>query len=131
MYNEKALRLLANLERLDEDTTNDLLGEKFGYVVACQVYGTMRRNQDPKADDIELLMHQYPHMRVAYIDNIRLNRAGASTYYSVLVKSDGKGQIQEIYRVRLPGNPVIGEGKPENQNHAMIFTRGEFIQVSS
>ncbi|GKZ01468.1 hypothetical protein MPSEU_001097400 [Mayamaea pseudoterrestris] len=129
MYNEKALRLLANLERLDEDTTNDLLGEKFGYVVACQVYGNMRRNQDPKADDIELLMHQYPHMRVAYIDTIRLNRSGASTYYSVLVKSDGKGQIQEIYRVRLPGNPVIGEGKPENQNHAMIFTRGEFVQT--
>lgn len=129
MYNEKALRLLANLERLDDDTTNDLLGEKFGYVVSCQVYGTMRRNQDPKADDIEALMHQYPHLRVAYIDNIRLNRSGASTYYSVLVKSDGKGQVQEIYRVRLPGNPVIGEGKPENQNHAMIFTRGEFVQT--
>ena len=26
-------------------------------------------------------------------------------------------------------NPVVGEGKPENQNHAMIFTRGEFLQT--
>lgn len=129
MYCEKALRLLANLERLDEDTANDLMGEKFGYVVSCQVYGNMRRNQDSKADDIEALMHRFPHLRIAYIDNIRVNRSGASVFYSVLVKSDGKGGIQEIYRVRLPGNPVIGEGKPENQNHAMIFTRGEFVQT--
>lgn len=129
MYCEKAIRLLANLERLDEDTTNDLLGEKFGYIVSCQVYGNMKRNQDPKADDIEALLHRFPHLRVAYIDNIRINRSGASVYYSVLVKSDGKGGVQEIYRVRLPGNPIIGEGKPENQNHAMIFTRGEFLQT--
>jgi callose synthase len=129
MYCEKALRLLANLERLDEDTTNDLMGEKFGYVVACQVYGDMKRNQDSKADDIEALLHRFPHLRVAYIDTIRINRAGESVFYSVLVKSDGKGGIQEIYRIRLPGNPVIGEGKPENQNHAMVFTRGEFLQT--
>ena len=31
--------------------------------------------------------------------------------------------------MKLPGNPVIGEGKPENQNHAMIFTRSEFLQT--
>lgn len=129
MYCEKALRLLASLERIDDDTAQDLLGEKFGYVVSCQVYGSMKRNQDSKADDIDLLMHRYPHLRVAYIDSIRVNRSGASVFYSVLVKSDGKGKIQEVYRVRLPGNPVIGEGKPENQNHAMIFTRGEFVQT--
>lgn len=129
MYYEKALRLLANMERLDEDTTNDLMGEKFGYIVSCQVYGNMKRNQDSKANDIDALMHRFPHMRVAYIDSIRINRQGASVCYSVLVKSDGQGGIQEIYRVRLPGNPVIGEGKPENQNHAMIFTRGEFLQT--
>lgn len=129
MYYEKALRLLANLERLDNDTTNDLMGEKFGYVISCQVYGNMKRNQDPKAVDIEHLMHRYPHMRVAYIDNVRLNRSGSSMYFSVLIKSDGKGNIQEVYRVRLPGDPIIGEGKPENQNHAMIFTRSEFLQT--
>jgi callose synthase len=89
----------------------------------------MKRNQDSKAEDIDALMHRYPHLRVAYIDTIRINRSGASVCYSVLVKSDGRGSIQEIYRVRLPGNPVIGEGKPENQNHAMIFTRGEFLQT--
>ena len=89
----------------------------------------MKKNQDSKADDIEDLMHRFPHMRVAYIDNVRINRQGESIFYSVLVKSDGEGGITEIYRVRLPGNPVIGEGKPENQNHAIIFTRGEYLQT--
>lgn len=37
--------------------------------------------------------------------------------------------LQEIYRIKLPGQPRIGEGKPENQNHAIIFTRGEALQT--
>ena len=37
--------------------------------------------------------------------------------------------MQEIYSIKLPGNPKLGEGKPENQNHAIIFTRGEAIQT--
>lgn len=36
---------------------------------------------------------------------------------------------QEIYSIKLPGDPKLGEGKPENQNHAIIFTRGEAIQT--
>ena len=39
MYNEKVLRLLSNLERVNEDTTDNLLGEKFGYIVSYQLYG--------------------------------------------------------------------------------------------
>lgn len=37
--------------------------------------------------------------------------------------------FQEIYSIKLPGNPKLGEGKPENQNHAIIFTRGEAVQT--
>ena len=81
MYFEKALRLLANLERLDDDTTNDLMGEKFGYIVSCQVYGQMKKDQDPKAEDIDDLMHRYPHLRIAYIDAARINRSGEMGFY--------------------------------------------------
>ena len=34
------------------------------------------------------------HLHVAYIDNIRLNRAEVLVLYSVLIKSDGCGSIQ-------------------------------------
>lgn len=37
--------------------------------------------------------------------------------------------LKEIYRIKLPGSAKIGEGKPENQNHAIIFTRGEALQT--
>jgi callose synthase len=68
-------------------------------------------------------------------------------FFSVLLKSE-HGQIQEVYRIRLPGNPLLGEGKPENQarvpqftqrelcahgvtaqNHAIVFTRGALLQT--
>ncbi|GMP92006.1 hypothetical protein CsSME_00042420 [Camellia sinensis var. sinensis] len=35
----------------------------------------------------------------------------------------------EIYSIKLPGNPKLGEGKPENQNHAIVFTRGNSVQT--
>lgn len=43
--------------------------------------------------------------------------------------SKGLFYMQEIYSVKLPGDPKLGEGKPENQNHAIIFTRGEAVQT--
>lgn len=27
----------------------------------------------------------------------------------------------------MPGNPILGEGKPCNQNHAIVFTRGGLL----
>lgn len=47
--------------------------QKFQYVVACQVYGRMKKNQDPKADDIEMLLKRFPNLRVAYIDEVNLD----------------------------------------------------------
>ena len=49
--------------------------------------------------------------------------------------TSGARLVEEVYRVRLPHNPytgravVVGEGKPENQNHAMIFAFGESLQA--
>lgn len=37
--------------------------------------------------------------------------------------------LQLIYRIKLPGPAILGEGKPENQNHSIIFTRGEGLQT--
>ena len=37
------------------------------------------------------------------------------------------GRVREIARVQLPGMPILGEGKPENQNLALPFTTGERV----
>ncbi|KAM0839639.1 hypothetical protein ACQ4PT_060186 [Festuca glaucescens] len=139
MYYRKALRLQAYLDRtndqelckgpveieqgenkcnVDESLTSELdtLAEmKFSYVIACQKFGEYKSNNDPRAQDIIDLMARYPALRVAYIEE-----------KAIII---GNRPRTEIYRIKLPGAPIIGEGKPENQNLAIIFTRGEALQT--
>ncbi|PSS12067.1 Callose synthase [Actinidia chinensis var. chinensis] len=84
---------------------------------------------DPRAEDILYLMKNNEAIRVAYVDEVHFGREEVE-YYSVLVKYDQQLKKEvEIYRIRLPGPLKIGEGKPENQNHAIIFTRGDAVQT--
>ncbi|KAM6548939.1 hypothetical protein CsatB_020615 [Cannabis sativa] len=102
---------------------------KFTYVVACQIYGTQKARKDPNAEEILYLMKTNEALRVAYVDEVSTGRDGKE-YYSVLVKFDQQlNKEVEIFRVKLPGPLKLGEGKPENQNHAMIFTRGDAVQT--
>ncbi|KAK4438966.1 Callose synthase 7 [Sesamum alatum] len=108
---------------------------KFTYVVSCQLYGAQKKSSDAQDRscyvNILNLMLTYPSLRVAYIDEREetVNGKTEKVYYSVLVKG-GEKLDEEIYRIKLPGPPTqIGEGKPENQNHAIIFTRGEALQT--
>nr|KYP62921.1 Callose synthase 11 [Cajanus cajan] len=102
---------------------------KFSYVVACQMYGRHKADKNPRADEILYLMQNNEALRVAYVDEVSLGSEGTE-YYSVLVKYDQQLQTEvEIYRIRLPGPLKLGEGKPENQNHAIIFTRGDAVQT--
>ncbi|ESW14638.1 hypothetical protein PHAVU_007G004900 [Phaseolus vulgaris] len=152
MYYRKALMLQTYLER---STTGDLEAAvgcdevtdthgfelspearaqadlKFTYVVTCQIYGKQKEEQKPEAADIALLMQRNEALRVAFIDVVETLKEGKvnTEYYSKLVKADVNGKDKEIYSVKLPGNPKLGEGKPENQNHAVIFTRGNAIQT--
>ncbi|XP_038879974.1 callose synthase 9-like [Benincasa hispida] len=104
---------------------------KFTYVVTCQIYGRQRKQQKPEATDIALLMQRNEALRVAYIDDIETLKDGKvhKEFYSKLVKADINGNDKEIYSIKLPGDPKLGEGKPENQNHAIVFTRGSVVQT--
>ncbi|KAJ4979632.1 hypothetical protein NE237_010412 [Protea cynaroides] len=103
---------------------------KFTYVATCQNYGNQKQSGDRRATDILNLMVNNPSLRVAYIDEVEESDGGKvqKVYYSVLVKAVDN-RDQEIYRIKLPGSAKIGEGKPENQNHAIIFSRGEALQT--
>ncbi|KAL5539883.1 hypothetical protein UlMin_043582 [Ulmus minor] len=119
---------------------------KFTYVVSCQQYGIDKRSGNPRAQDILKLMTTYPSLRVAYIDEVeqpskdRSKKVNQKVYYSTLVKAALPSKSidsqelshnldQIIYRIKLPGPAILGEGKPENQNHAIIFSRGEGLQT--
>ncbi|KAI4333205.1 hypothetical protein L6164_018042 [Bauhinia variegata] len=117
---------------------------KFTFVVSCQQYGIHKRSGDAMAKDILKLMAKYPSLRVAYIDEVeetsKDKKAVEKVYYSALVKAalpaksiDSSEAVpnldQVIYRIKLPGPAILGGGKPENQNHSIIFTRGEGLQT--
>jgi callose synthase len=104
----------------------DMVRLKFSYICACQVYGKHRAENKPQADDIDYLLQTYPNLRVAYVDTV--TTGPEKRFDSVLIKSEN-GEIAEVYRYELPGDPILGEGKPENQNNALQFTRGEFVQT--
>ncbi|KAL5221287.1 hypothetical protein ABZP36_026000 [Zizania latifolia] len=102
---------------------------KYTYVVTCQIYGNQKKAKDQRAEDILTLMKKNETLRVAYVDEV-CSEMGDMQYYSVLIKFDPVWQREvEIYRIRLPGPLKLGEGKPENQNHAIIFTRGDAVQT--
>ncbi|KVI09417.1 1,3-beta-glucan synthase subunit FKS1-like, domain-1 [Cynara cardunculus var. scolymus] len=116
---------------------------KFTYVVSCQQYGIQKRSGDLRAQNVLRLMTEYPSLRVAYIDEVEepskdtTKKINHKVYYSALVKAmpnsnaseTGQNLDQVIYKIKLPGPAILGEGKPENQNHAIIFTRGEGLQT--
>ncbi|KAL3519146.1 hypothetical protein ACH5RR_021735, partial [Cinchona calisaya] len=152
MYYRKALMLQAYLERLtagdveaatSKNGVTDIQGFelspearaqadlKFTYVVTCQIYGKQKEDRKPEAADIALLMQRNEALRIAFIDDVETLRDGKvhKEYYSKLVKADINGKDKEIYSIKLPGNPKLGEGKPENQNHAVVFTRGNAMQT--
>ncbi|KAE8123986.1 hypothetical protein FH972_018899 [Carpinus fangiana] len=103
---------------------------KFTYVVSCQIYGQQKQRKVPQAADIALLLQRNEALRVAFIHEEESSAAEKEKeFYSKLVKADIHGKDQEIFSIKLPGDPKLGEGKPENQNHAIIFTRGEAVQT--
>jgi hypothetical protein len=146
MHYEAALGFLATLEHgagaMPRSAAAALARRKVRYVCACQVYGEYRRTSDPRARDIETLLHTFPSLRVAYVNmqpaqpssSAATPRGGVPlapepVWAAALVRSDGRGGIVTECRVELPGDPILGEGKPENQNLSLPFCHGEYVQL--
>ncbi|KAI7870760.1 1,3-beta-glucan synthase component-domain-containing protein [Spinellus fusiger] len=122
-YGEKTEKLETDLDRLSR--------RKFKLLIAMQRYAKFGKHE---SEDAEFLFSAYPDIQVAYVEEVSPEKEGDEiTYYSVLI--DGRSEILENgkraprFRVRLPGNPILGDGKSDNQNHALIFYRGEFLQL--
>lgn len=110
-----------------------------GYLMAIQkfhmVCSMQRMNEFSQEEKVDrnLLLTQFPSLEIAYIDEETDKVTGKKFYYSCLI--DGycdlnlNGDYIPKYRIKLSGFPILGNGKSDNQNHAIIFTRGEFIQL--
>ena len=130
-----ALRVLARLEGVPEEEVEAVVGQKFEYVVTCQIYGRLQLSSKPgdrwKAQCIDALRRQFAaNLKIAYVEGPVKQPGEPDAYYSVLLGMDVlSGDDRVLSKVRLPGDPIIGEGKPENQNHAIIFCHGQYLQT--
>ncbi|KAG0228713.1 1,3-beta-D-glucan synthase [Actinomortierella wolfii] len=119
-----------NGERLEREL-NRLSNQKFKFVVSMQRFTKFSKEE---AENAELLLRAYPNLQIAYLEECPPEvQGGEPVVYSVLI--DGQceilpgGKRKPKYRIRLPGNPILGDGKSDNQNHSIIFSRGEYIQL--
>jgi 1,3-beta-glucan synthase len=119
-----------NSDKLERELER-MARRKFKLVVSMQRYSKFKKEE---MENAEFLLRAYPDLQIAYLDEEPPTNEGEEPrLYSALV--DGHSEIMENgmrkpkFRVQLSGNPILGDGKSDNQNHALIFYRGEYIQL--
>jgi hypothetical protein len=145
-------QVLGNMKEQATDYFKDVQGTgALGTDIPCLTAARSKRDKMNKDCHsfmcIRDLMRRYPSLRVAYVQKYWIN--GGAAHYSYLTKYstpvetyiDENAQeekcdfgqkatyLNEVRRVKLPGHFMVGEAKAQNQNHAIIFTRGESLQA--
>lgn len=119
-----------NSDKLERELER-MARRKFKIVVSMQRYAKFSVEE---RENTEFLLRAYPDLQIAYLDEEPPIEEGAEPrLYSALI--DGHSEIMENgmrrpkFRIQLSGNPILGDGKSDNQNHALIFYRGEYLQL--
>lgn len=140
----RAIKLLYSIEQFSnlpksvkintinlEEELHAMATRKFHLITAMQ---RLNKLSAEEYIDVEFILRTYPDLKVAFlIEEPSAIPGEESLFYSALI--DGhceilpNGQRRPKYKIRLSGNPILGDGKSDNQNHALIFYRGEYIQL--
>ncbi|KAJ7248158.1 1,3-beta-glucan synthase [Mycena haematopus] len=121
----------ANPDKLERELER-MARRKFKFVVSMQRYSKFNKEEHENA---EFLLRAYPDLQIAYLDEEPPRREGGEPrIFSALIDGHSEfmpetGKRRPKFRVELPGNPILGDGKSDNQNHAIIFYRGEYLQL--
>ncbi|CAO3636653.1 unnamed protein product [Cunninghamella blakesleeana] len=134
MNYHKAIKLLYRVEhpegvhknQCSSKILDQMANRKFKFLVAMQRYLDFTYDEN---ESVEIIFKSYPNIQIAYIEN----NSSEGKFYSCLIDGhcplNESGRRQPKYRIQLPGNPVLGDGKSDNQNTAIIYHRGEFLQL--
>jgi len=130
--NPEVVHMLGNMNKLERELER-IARRKFKMVVSMQRYSKFTKEE---IENTEFLLRAYPDLQIAYLDEeipLNVNDGDGPRIYSALI--DGHCEILENgmrkpkFRIQLSGNPILGDGKSDNQNHSIIFYRGEYIQL--
>ncbi|KAG8834634.1 1,3-beta-D-glucan synthase [Serendipita sp. 399] len=120
-----------NTDKLERELER-MARRKFKFVVSMQRYSKFNKEEQENA---EFLLRAYPDLQIAYLDEEPPKKEGGELrLFSALIDGHSEmlpetGKRRPKFRIELPGNPILGDGKSDNQNHAIIFYRGEYLQL--
>lgn len=119
-----------NTEKLERELER-MSRRKFKFVISMQRYSKFNKEEQ---ENTEFLLRAYPDLQIAYLDEEAPRKEGGeSRWFSALVDGHSEilpnGKRRPKFRIELPGNPILGDGKSDNQNHAIVFHRGEYLQL--
>lgn len=136
MNYKTAIKLLYKVENFTYDEFDDsnfdktlekFVKRKFRLLLSMQNYYYF---DDEEKESVDFLCQTFPDINISVLKETT-DDYGNVHYYSVLLdlsKKDDDGYSKK-YEIKLSGNPILGDGKSDNQNMALIFYRGEYIQV--
>lgn len=129
--NPSMIQLYGNSFDALENSLDNMANRKFRMLVAMQRYTKFNADEKMAA---EILLKAYPNMNISYLLEELEPETGEMLFYSCLTNGhatldEKTGLRRPYFKIRLSGNPILGDGKSDNQNHSIIFYRGEYIQV--
>ena len=143
----KAIKLLHKVENPEmesyfdsnkpfEDYLEILANRKFRMLVSMQRLQAFNENE---LANVKALVNTYPSILIASLQKEVDAETNEVKYYSVLYTVEKKpdendpmrkgNELKQKYKILLSGNPILGDGKSDNQNLSIIYYRGEVIQV--
>ena len=104
---------------------------KSKFVVSMQQYSKFNKEEHENA---EFLLRAYPEIQITYIEESPKKEGGDPRLFSALIDGHSEfdiqtGKRQPKFRIELPSNPILGDGKSDSRNHAITFYRGEYLQL--
>ncbi|KAG0688654.1 hypothetical protein C6P40_000692, partial [Pichia californica] len=143
----KAIKLLNKVENPEmenyfnnakafEDYLNLIAARKFRLMISMQKLQYLNENE---LANVTSMINTYPSLIIASLlietDPDTNEKKYYSVMYTVEEKLDEKApmgkanELKQKFKIQLSGNPILGDGKSDNQNLSVIYYRGEFIQV--
>lgn len=120
-----------NTDKLERELER-IAHHKFMFIVSMQRYSKFNREEQ---ENVEFLLRAYPDLQITYLDKEPAPKEGGDPrLFSALIDGHSEfiadsGRRRPKFRIELPGNPILGDRKSDNQNHAIIFYRGEYLQL--
>lgn len=110
-----------------EDELKALIESKFTLLVSIQRHSKFSESE---MQSFEIMAQNFPTMKISVLEEIK--EGDKLVHYCSLLdlaKKDESSQYGRKFKIRLPGYPILGDGKSDNQNTSAVFYRGEYIQV--